>query len=342
MDWDPAEVPEDVMRDRIALLAAACCDLDVDALLYYTSFPRPAQVSALTHFVPFWSQALLVVTKSGSSMLAMATTGRTVQWIKRVSLVDEVIVGTEIGASAGQWLYAQTQARRVAIASPDDLPQSAYEGLCRALPGAAFVETGSWWQEFEERFGPTPYVSRTAMEIAESALALVCSVVWRDANALVAALDGHCRAHGAEEVSVKVAPDLLRDPTPYRVEGLLNLASNFGVRITLAYKGSWLRSGSSFVSDGQTTVEHPGCVDALRALRASALCTRNISSLVESIQVASGARVPDWNVEGRRGGLPLATLNTCDIALCDVAPSFASFSARIEPSGTPLIFSTAL
>ena len=343
MDWNEAEWPDALLRGRVAQVAAACAALDVDALLLYTGFTRPAQVSALTHFVPFWSQALLAITRSGESMLAMATTGRTVQWIRSVSRVGEVIVGPEIGASAGQWLAALKHVRRVALAAPDDWPQSAHAGLRRTLPEAKLEAAGPWLTTLEAGFDPSFHVCRTANAIADSAIALVCSGAgWSNANALVAALDGHCRALGAEEVSVHLAPDLSLIPVPHRLEGPTKLGARFGVRLTLAYKGHWLRAGSSFSATGATVEELPACVAARHELRDAAMRNRRIDALLAAVQQASGARVADWHLEARRAGLPLASVSASDRHGAASAPGGSTLSARLELDGLPLILSTPL
>jgi hypothetical protein len=346
MEWNPAEVPEEILRDRVAQVAAACGAHGCDAVLYYTSYTRPAQVSALTHFVPFWSQALLAITPSGASMLTMATTGRTVPWIHAVSRVDEVIVSAEIGASAGRWLRERTPARRIAIAALDDLPHSAHAGLRGALPEAILEAAGPWHIALEAGFDPAPRVAQRARAMAASALALVQPGVWPNAQTLVAALDGHCRGLGAEDVLVKVAPDLAHNADPCRLEGPVNLGAHFGVRLTLAYKGYWLRTGSSFSHASATTAEVPACTEALRALRETATRTRSVEALIHSVQAASGARVDAWNLEARRGGLPLASIGASEHRCGDEAPAFSTFSAQLEArqehGGAPLILSTPL
>jgi hypothetical protein len=342
MDWVAAEVPEDVLRGRIAQVAAACGAQGLDAALFYSSFTRPAQVSALTHFVPFWSQALLAVTPTGVSLLAMATTGRTVQWIRSVSRVDEVIVGAEVGASAGQWLRANTPARRIAIAAPDDMPCAAHAGLRKALPDTVFEPAGGALAALEAGFDPTPRVRETAHSIAGLALARVSSQHWQEPHALLAALDGHCRSLGAEEVSVQLAPDLAHGALAYRLEGPAALGAHFGLRLTLAYKGYWLRVGSSFTRNGMATQEHPACIAALNALRAVAARTRRIGEWVHAVRQASGALVTDWQVEARQCGLPLASISASDHIGAVDAPACASFSARLAASGTPLILGTFL
>ena len=56
-----AELPDTVLDARLARLRAAMGAAGLDALLLYTNNTRAAGVSWLTGFVPYWSEALLVV-----------------------------------------------------------------------------------------------------------------------------------------------------------------------------------------------------------------------------------------------------------------------------------------
>jgi len=342
MDWDRREVPEAVLQERVAQVATACGEQGYDALLIYCGYTRPAQVSALTHFVPFWSQGLLAVVPSGKTALIIATTGRTVQWIRSTSRVDDVVPCPEVGAKAGEWLREHTSARRIAIASFDDVPASALANLRRALPDAVIDPAGDWYTALDASFGPTPEVNRQAREIAASAMALISAGSNDDANALVAALDQHCRAQGAEEVAVYVSPDLSKAAQLSRIEGPMSLGQYFGVQITLAYKGYWLRTGSSFIRGHADIVEHPGCADALRALRAASGRSRDIGELVAAIEQASGASVSDWTLEARRDGLPLSPVGTAGGPRPDTAPATSTLSACLRSGNDTWTIATPL
>lgn len=56
LSWDEAEVPAAVLDARVEQLRAAMAEAGLDAMLLYNNFPRPAAVSWLTHFIPYWSQ----------------------------------------------------------------------------------------------------------------------------------------------------------------------------------------------------------------------------------------------------------------------------------------------
>ncbi len=57
----PVELPDAVLEARLERVRAAMHAAKLDALIVYTNNTRPAGVSWLTGFVPYWSEALLVV-----------------------------------------------------------------------------------------------------------------------------------------------------------------------------------------------------------------------------------------------------------------------------------------
>src|SRR5712692_2207866 len=61
------ELPDAVFDARLERLRAAMRELD--ALLVYTNNTRPAAVSWLTGFIPYWSEAMLVVPRDGPLVL---------------------------------------------------------------------------------------------------------------------------------------------------------------------------------------------------------------------------------------------------------------------------------
>src|SRR5215831_2941728 len=86
-----AELPDAVLDARIARVRAAMGAAGLDALLLYTNNTRAAGVSWLTGFVPYWSEALLVVPRQGEPVLVVALTFRVKTWIERTSRVAGVV-----------------------------------------------------------------------------------------------------------------------------------------------------------------------------------------------------------------------------------------------------------
>lgn len=312
MDWDAREVPRELLLQRVRLVAAECDRRGLQALLVYSGFPRSAQVSALSHFVPFWSQALLAVTRTGRSLLTMATTGRTVQWIHTTSVVDEVLVGPEIGAVAARWLVQQgLQGSAVAVAGLDDLPHATHAGLRQELDEIRLLDAADWYSELGAGFAPTAAVADRAQAIAQAALDSLTQAPWENAHAVVAALDAHCRREGAEEVAVYLAPDLQRDARLRRLEGDAPMGSGVAVQLTLAYKGHWLRIGGSFVHDRGRFTSHTHAAAAQVLLAQAAASGATLDAALSGLLTQLGGALEGGHLEGVRGGLPLATL--CEV-----------------------------
>src|SRR6202008_4221354 len=78
-----AELPDAVLDARLARVRAAMDAAGLDALLLYTNNTRAAGVSWLTGFVPYWSEALLVVPRDREPVLVAALSYRVKSWIQR-------------------------------------------------------------------------------------------------------------------------------------------------------------------------------------------------------------------------------------------------------------------
>jgi hypothetical protein len=320
----------------VAQVAAACQANGVDALLLYSSFTRPAQVCALTQFVPFWSQAMLVVTAQGRTMLTMATTGRTVQWINSTSCVDEVVVGPEIGATASKWLASQTQASAIAVANMSDVPQAALDSLRHSLTNVELREANAWYAPLEAGFTPAPMVAQRALQIARAGLSLVTSLTFQGTHDIVAAIDGHCRSSGAEEVAVLLAPDLSSSSLLHRLEGETSLGECFAVQVSLAYKGCWLRIGSSYRRDAATVTELPECGLARTEVQRGHLGASS-GDLAASAASAAKANLEDWSLEARFGGLPLATIACAGHTAAESIPAFSTLYLQLHAGNVSFV-----
>src|SRR6266540_4775190 len=116
-----AELPDAVLDARLARLRAAMAEARLDALLVYTNNTRTAGVSWLTGFVPYWSEALLVVAREREPVLVGALTYRVKSWIERTSRVAEVIHTPRIGLEAARRLAASKPDAAVGIVDLDHL-----------------------------------------------------------------------------------------------------------------------------------------------------------------------------------------------------------------------------
>ena len=123
LKWDRDEVPESVLDARIARLQAGMRDAGLDAVLVYTSFPRPAAVSYLVHFVPYWSQGLLAVPGEGPPVLLVSLSKRVGDWIRTTAHVADLVHTPDLGRAAAALVTDWAGARaRVGVVELDHLP----------------------------------------------------------------------------------------------------------------------------------------------------------------------------------------------------------------------------
>src|SRR5438874_8348879 len=111
-----AELPDAILEARIARVRAAMGVAGLDKLLVYTNNTRPAGVSWLTGFVPYWSEALLVLCRDSAPVLVAALSYRVKAWIEATSRVGEVIHTQRIGLEAARMIAGGKADAAVGIA----------------------------------------------------------------------------------------------------------------------------------------------------------------------------------------------------------------------------------
>ncbi|HEY7664462.1 MAG TPA: aminopeptidase P family N-terminal domain-containing protein, partial [Xanthobacteraceae bacterium] len=245
----PAELPDAVLDARIARVHAAMGDARLDALLLYTNNTRPAGVSWLTGFVPYWSEALLVLPRGRPPALVVALTYRVKSWIERTSRVAEVVHSPRIGLEAARMIAGWKADATVGIADLDGLSAGIAGDLREGGPRLALGDATALFAGL-----------RAAADPAEIALAIKAATIARRALAraserraglaeTLAAVEAEARGLGAEEVYLAAAPDLARDHRLRRVEGEAALGARFALRATVAYQGTWIRLLRTFRRD---------------------------------------------------------------------------------------------
>jgi hypothetical protein len=286
----PVELPDAVLDARIARTHAALREAGLDALIVYTNNTRPAGVSWLTGFVPYWSEALLVLGRDRAPVLVAALTYRVKSWIERTSRVAEVIHTPRIGLET---------ARMIAGAKPDAAVGIVDQGgLADGI--AADLRTGGTRLQLSDATSLFEAL-RTRADPAEIALATAAANIARRAlvegsgetlSEIIAAVERTARVLGAEEVYVAAAPDLMRDSRLRRIEGEAKRGESSALRVSVAYKGTWVRLVRSFV-------------EAARARQA----TERFAAAVSRLPQADGfAGFSSWLVEGCRIAQPLEPL----------------------------------
>ena len=236
--WDETEVPAAALDSRVARCQAAMADAGLDALLVYTNFPRPAAVSWLTHFVPYWSQGMLMVPAEGPPDLVVSLSKRVAGWIADTSHMGDIVSTPRIGAE----LAARLQhAARIGVVERDRAPTGILEPLLAEHPKARLEDATELFRAVRHPADAAEIeVSRRAAALAHEAMTAA-----REARAgsLIAAIEGNARSNGAEEVLVELAPGLAADTAFRRIEGEVQLGARYAVRVSLAYKGHWVRLG---------------------------------------------------------------------------------------------------
>ena len=214
--WSKAELPDAVFAARVARTRAAIEKAGWDALLVYSNNTRAAGASWLCGFVPYWSEAMLVLPRDGDPYLVAALTKRVHPWIAATSRIATVVSAARLGLGAGKEVAA-AGGRTVGVADLDGLPA----GIGDDLRGAGVTLHNATAPSPRCAAGPIPPSWRLrarAASIAHDALA--CALPEHDdASDMIAAVEGRARALAAEECYVAAAPDLSRARRFMRLEG---------------------------------------------------------------------------------------------------------------------------
>ena len=321
-----AELPDAVLDARLAHVRAAMSEAGLDALLLYTNNTRAAGVSWLTGFVPYWSEALLVVPRDREPVLVAALSYRVKSWIERTSRVAEVVHGPRIGFEAARMIAAWKADAALGIVDLDGLAAGIVDDLRRGGPRLTLSDATPLFAPLRAEADPAEIaLVMKAAAIAQRALAEV-SRRGTSLGEIIAAVEAQARMDGAEEVYIAAAPDLGRDRRLTRIEGEAALGESFALRASVAYKGVWIRLTRTFSRDGAA------------APRAEA--TVRLAAAVAKLPSADGfAGFSSWLVEGCRTAQPLEPLMGSRVTPAHLlAPNaLVSVQAGFEIEGRPLL-----
>jgi hypothetical protein len=304
ISWSREEVPEPVLERRVARLQDRMRDAGLDAMLVYTSFARPSAVAWLTHFVPYWNEALLVVLPTGAPVLLAAFSKRVHDWIRSVSHLGEVRSAPDLGQAAAAFLneHSPEPPARIGVMELDALPWSVAEAMVKPGSGAELVDaTGVFASVRQPADESEVLLARRAAEIAARALDAVPATARRTSEVL-SALEASARLDGAEEVLMRLAPDLRTDSTLRRFEGESPLGERYGVELSVAYKAAWVRVTRSFSRNA-----------APRSWEQAARWFAETASRLDGKNVSAGpgalpppGKLASWIVETCTGSQPLS------------------------------------
>lgn len=287
----PVELPDAVLDARLNRLRASMRQAQLDALVVYTNNTRPAGVSWLAGFVPYWSEALLVVPRQGAPYLVAALTFRVKTWIERVSRLGEVLHNPRVGLKAAQQISSVKKNAAVGVVDFDGLPVGIADDLREGGPDLTLSDASTLFAGLRCQADPAEIA--LAMKAARIAHRALARAEGDTLNAMIAAVERQARLLGAEEIYIAAAPDLARDARLMRIEGERALGKNFALRATVAYKGAWVR------------LVRPFCESAL-AREATARLAQSVAQLPSDRGFASG--FSSFLVEGCRTAQPLEPL----------------------------------
>jgi Creatinase/Prolidase N-terminal domain len=319
----PDELPDAALDARLERVRAGMRAAALDALIVYTNNTRPAGVSWLTGFVPYWSEALLVLPRDGDPVLVVALTFRVKTWIERTSRVADVIHTPRIGLEAARRIAAGKADAAVGIVDFDNLSAGIVDDLRDGGPRLALRDASALFAQSRAVADPAEIALATkAASIARHALAQIAGG-GADLGNMLAAAEASARRQGAEEIYLAAAPDLARDPRLRRIEREIVLGQTFAVRASVAYKGSWVRMV-------RTVGRIPDAVQRGVEMFASA------AAPLPSPRGLSG--LPSWLVEGCRLSQPLDPLMGSGMpASAAPLPAIVSVQARIDIDGEPML-----
>jgi Xaa-Pro aminopeptidase len=321
ISWSKAELPDAVLDARVTGVQRAMAKAGLDALAVYTTPARAAGVSWLAGFVPYWNEGLLVVPGDGRPVLISALSNRVRDWIARNANVAEVRNAPLIGAEAGRLLNSTKASSAVGVVDLADIPARVSGGLVEA--GHVVSDSSEILAGQRAAADPAELaLASRAAAIAHRALGLLTGAET-DGGEVVAKLDGEARRLGAEEVYPALAADLARSPVLRRLEGDVVLGEMWVVRLSVSYKGAWVRL---------TRTIDRGTSNAATGMRAAEMLA---SAIAELPTTKTLARFPRWLVEATRTTMPLEPLagSMMDDTTRIPAGGIANVEATIELDG---------
>ena len=327
--WSEEETPKAALEARVARMQAAMKAEGVDALLAYTNFPRPAAVSYLTHFIPYWNQGLMVMGQTGLPSIVVALSNRVRGWAIETCHVDDVVCSPQIGASAAKVVQGYGAIKKIGVVDADRLPNGLANPFRQAFNGIELIDATDLYMSARSPADvPEIALTRHAAEIADDAIDVARIGKFTRASALISAIDGNARENAAEEVAIAVVPDLSKGTDFIRVEGDVDLGQHYAVRATVAYKGFWVRRTAT-LSQGGAPESWADAAARLRTIEG------DLGTGGDIAQKMSGYKW--WAAVGPLGGHPLADLagSNNDTPRKIGAGSIVSVSLRIETHDGP-------
>ena len=336
ISWSRDEVPPSVLERRVARLQEQMRAAELGVVLVYTSFARPSAVAWLTHFVPYWNEALLVVFPIGAPVLLAAFSKRVHDWIRSVSHLGEVRSAPDLGRAAVEFLKERPpQLSRIGVLELDALPWQVAEPIVKSEYGGAVVDATGLFASIRQPADEVEILlARRAVTIAVQAFKAIPTEAKR-ASELLSALEGSARLAGAEEVLPRLAPDLRADATLRRFEGDALLGDRYAIELSVAYKATWVRI-TRCISTQTVPPSWRGAADRF-VETVERLNEANLSLEPQVAGTVRPGKTVAWTLETCRGSPPLSIVATGETASPSALPggSLACLSLQLELNDGP-------
>ena len=308
ISWSKEEVPDAAMEERVVRTQERMRAEKFDAVIAYTSFARPCAVSWLTHFVPYWNDALVVVFPQGLPLLLAAFSKRVEPWIREVSRVGDVIMTPNLGKGVIDMLKERLPAlangrAKIGLIERDELPWPIAESFDQAGIGSALVDFTAQFAALRQPADASEIgLAQRALAIADKSFAAMPAGA-KQASQVLSAIDSVARLAGAEEVHLKVAPDLDASAVLQRIEHDARLGARYVVALSLGYKSVWVRTLRCIAA------RPPAAWAAAQAWFEQAALQLDASNLAAGPATTSLAgKLTAWTVEACVGGEPLSPI----------------------------------
>jgi hypothetical protein len=333
MGWSEADLPQSVLKQRLSRLQAGLKAEGLGGVVLYTNHARPAAVSFLTGFTPYWSEGLLFVPLSGEPFLAMALSKRVSGWIRSVMPIGTIENTLQPAAAIGRKV-AEAGIRKLGVVELDAFPGAQAEMLIGSGNAVSLQDASAVFRSVRLRVDTSEIaLARRADGLARDCLAHDClETLCRsgDARGVVADIEVRARLAGAEEVFIGVAPDLDRASAFLRSDHLGALGEHFAIRLSLSLQGSWIRRTITLSrASGEQATFASG-----NAAFERVLASASVPAALKALEDGFPGKITAWTVEACVGSYPLEMV-ACSgdgHAFSDILP-LSVVSAQAELDG---------
>jgi hypothetical protein len=330
MGWNKDELPVAALEARLTRLRTEMDAAGMDAFIVYTNNVRPAAVTWITGFTPYWSDALLLVQQTGAPAFATALSKRVSEWIKTTDPMSEIVNTPKPGEKIAERLKGDPLIRRVGVLEYDTLPAGLAYDLETAAPAVEWIDGTAMFAGLRREIDDAERgLLARCNAIAEAALREAESGKAQDAGTLAGFVEQNARLAGAEEAYIAVAPDLDADTRLNRTSQPTPLAERFAVRASVAYKGCWVRRIRTFVKDS-AAAQADVWLDAVT--RSIAPDKPLAAQLADKVKELPGAALKAWTAESCTGSYPLSA-----VASSPVNGQFLVLTVELTLGGAPWI-----